>query len=175
MNLLSIGQYGLLMYNWRVVTKRPETKEALAAEVWRRIFDFILSTHDQRDRVLERFGLTPGDSKALVHLQPDAGQSMGSLAAAWSCDASNATWMVDRLEERALVERRPVPGDRRVKAVVLTAKGLEMKAALLEALYEPPDSLLAIPTADLEALRNALEKLPEVSDAGPTRARPAED
>ena len=173
--MLSIGKYYLIMYNLCVIIRSPETKAALAAEVWRRIFDFILSTHDQRDRVLERFGLTPGDSKALVHLQPDVGQSMGSLAAAWSCDASNATWMVDRLEERALVERRPVPGDRRVKAVVLTAKGLKMKAALLEALYEPPDSLIAVPTADLEALRNALGKLPELSEATPVRARPGED
>ena len=85
---------------------------------------------------------------------------MHSLAEAWTCDASNATWMIDRLEQRGLVERRPVAGDRRVKKVVLTPLGVETKAALREALYEPPPELLELSLADLEALRDALEKLP---------------
>ena len=92
-----------------MVAKTSPEQSVLAAEVWRRIFDFIVATHRQRDRVLERFGLTPGDSKALMHLEAEAGQSMGALAAAWTCDASNATYMVDRLEQRGLVERRAMP------------------------------------------------------------------
>ena len=96
----------------------------------------------------------------MLALDAEAGQSMGSLAAAWTCDASNATWMVDRLEERGFVERRAMAGDRRVKVVVLTPLGVKMKAALLEALYEPPSELLELSLADLEALRDGLEKLP---------------
>src|SRR4029453_18040920 len=41
----------------------------------------------------------------------------------WACDASNATWMVDRLEERGLAERRSSPTDRRGKLVGLLARG----------------------------------------------------
>jgi DNA-binding MarR family transcriptional regulator len=133
---------------------------AVAANVWRHIFDFIIATHQQRDAVLHRFGFTPGDSKALMHLEADEGRTMRSLAEAWTCDASNATWMIDRLEQRGLVERRPVAGDRRVKKVVLTSLGVETKAAILEALYEPPPELLELPLAELEALRDALQKLP---------------
>ena len=152
------------MYNLiDMVSYRSRTKEELAAEVWSRIFDFLVATHEQRDRILERFGLTPGDSKALLHLDSEMAQSMGSLAAAWSCDASNATWMVDRLEQRGLVERRAVAGDRRVKTVVLTSEGIAMKAALNEALHEPPPELLQVTRADLEAMRDALAKLPELS------------
>jgi len=145
-----------------MVTKAPVSKAKLASEVWGRIFDFIVATHEQRDRVLERFGITPGDSKALMYLEPGAGKSMGALANAWTCDASNATWMVDRLEQRGLVERRAMPGDRRVKVVVLIAEGVQMKAALLEALYEPPESLLSLPAGDLEALSDALRRLPDL-------------
>jgi len=146
-----------------MVTKRAPGKEALAAEVWRRIFDFIVATHAQRDRVLERFCLTPGDSKVLMHLDSDTGQSMGSLAMAWSCDASNATWMVDRLEKRGLVERRAVPGDRRMKIVALTSAGIKMQAALYEALYQPPTELPDMSPEELDALRAALAKLPKLA------------
>jgi DNA-binding MarR family transcriptional regulator len=144
-----------------MTTRVSRNRTAVATDVWRRIFDFIIATHAQRDAVLQRFGLTPGDSKVLMHLEASEGRTMRSLADAWSCDASNATWMIDRLEQRGLVERRPMTGDRRVKKVVLTPVGVEMKAALCEALYEPPRELLDLPLADLETLRDALAKLPE--------------
>jgi DNA-binding MarR family transcriptional regulator len=154
-----------------MTTRDTGTKVAVAADVWRRIFDFIMATHAQRDAVLQRFGFTPGDSKALMHLDADEGRTMRSLAEAWTCDASNATWMIDRLEQRGLVERRPMAGDRRVKKVVLTPLGVETKAALLEALYEPPQELVELPLAELEALRDALQRLPA---HGETPVRPAE-
>ena len=37
--------------------------------------------------------------------------------------------LVDELEQRGLVERRPHPSDRRVRALYLTAEGREMLAA----------------------------------------------
>ena len=151
--------YLLLVYYFDMTTD-SRGKVAIAADVWRRIFDFIIATHAQRDGVLQRFGFTPGDSKALMLLEPDKGRTMRSLAEAWTCDASNATWMIDRLEKRGLVERRAVAGDRRVKKVVLTPRGVETKAALLKALYEPPPELLDLPLVDLKALRDALQKLP---------------
>jgi DNA-binding MarR family transcriptional regulator len=46
--------------------------------------------------------------------------------------------MIGRLEQRGLVERRAVDGDRRVKEVVLTPLGVKTKADLLEAFHKPP-------------------------------------
>ena len=82
------------------------------------------------------------------------------------CDASNATWVVDRLEEREWVERRPKPGDRRVKTVVLTPEGEKMKALLIERLSEPPDTLLDLDREHLEALKTALAALPDSPPIG---------
>src|SRR5919108_6414960 len=99
------------------------TRQELAADVWRAMFGFFMATRSQRDKVLSRLGLTglsPNDSKALFSLQPGEGKPMGALAGEWTCDASNATWMVDRLEERGLAERKSSPNGRRVKLVVLT-------------------------------------------------------
>jgi DNA-binding MarR family transcriptional regulator len=144
-------------------------KRALAGEVWQRIFGFLISTRRHRDVVLERLGLTPNDAKALNTLQEGEGRSMRSLAEEWLCDASNATWMVDRLEERGLAERRTVPSDRRVKLVQLTPEGARVKQQMLEGMSEPPPELLELDEPELEALLELLAKLPG-SDADPFSA-----
>lgn len=52
--------------------------------------------------------------------------SMSTLATTLTCDASNMTGIVDRLEKRGLVRREPSPSDRRVKNVLLTEEGEEV-------------------------------------------------
>ena len=143
-------------------TIRSDTKQALASEAWRRMFGFLIATRSQRDKVLAKLGLTgltPNDSKALFSLQPGEGKPMGALAGEWTCDASNATWMVDRLEERGLAERRSVSSDRRVKMVWLTPFGEKTRAKLMEGMLEPPTELLQLDREDLRALIGALSKL----------------
>ena len=131
-------------------------KAALAAEVWKRMFAFLMKTSPRRTKILARMGLTPNDSRALSALDVTAGRTMRSLADEWGCDASNATWIVDRLEKRGLVERRAKPGDRRVKLVVLTTAGVKTRQRLIEGMYEAPAELLLFPRARLEALRKSL-------------------
>ncbi len=139
-------------------------KKALAAEAWRPLVDFFFKTVKHRSRVLGRYGLTPGDARALASLEAGEGRPMGALAEEWACDASNATWMVDRLEERGLAERRSSPTDRRVKLVVLTPLGRKTRAAIMEGMYEPPPELLRLDRADLQALRDALARLPSLDE-----------
>jgi DNA-binding MarR family transcriptional regulator len=123
------------------------------------MFDFLISTAPHRTAVLGRFGLTPNDSRALGSLDATVGRTMRSLAEEWRCDASNATWIVDRLEGAGLAERRNKPNDRRVKLVVLTPKGAKTKAELHEAFYATPPQLLELDNAELETLQRALERL----------------
>ena len=94
---------------------------------------------------------------------------MRQLADAWSCDASNATWIIDRLETRGLAERRTKPGDRRVKLVVLTPAGERTARGLKEAMYHPAPELRELPLNVLEELLAALEKLPDPK-SGPGKA-----
>jgi len=141
------------------VPARGRGKSSLAADVWRELFDFIIATADHRSRVLEQLRLTPNDSRALSSLEPESGRTMRSLADEWGCDASTATWIVDRLEKRGLVERRSAPKDRRVTLVALTARGVKTKARMVRGVYEPPPQLEHLTNDDLIALRDAAAKL----------------
>ena len=135
-------------------------KAMVAAEAWRAIFDFIIATAPQRNRYIGESGLTPNDSRALASLSTTSGRTMGSLADEWKCDASTATWIVDRLEQRGLAERRPHPSDRRARLVLLTPRGARLKSRSLARMYLPPPELLDLELSDLVALRDAVAKLP---------------
>ena len=131
----------------------------MAARVWRLMFDVLMQTAPARSRSLASRGLTPNDSRALHSLDVAQGLPMRSLAEAWGCDPSNATWIVDRLETLGLAERRAAPADRRVKLVALTARGQRTKAELMEEFYSPPAELAALDRADLEALLRIMQRL----------------
>jgi DNA-binding MarR family transcriptional regulator len=142
------------------MSRRAASRAAVAAEAWRSIFDFIVLTADHRNRALARLGLTPNDSRALMSLDAEAARTMRSLAEEWECDASTATWIIDRLEAKGLAERRAHAPDRRVRLVVLTSTGVETRSEMLAATYAPPPELLELDTAELEALRDAAVSLP---------------
>src|SRR5579862_9141233 len=94
--------------------------------------------------------MTPNDARALAPLDQKIGRTMRPLAEDWECDASNATWVVDRLERLGLAERRAVTGDRRIRHVVLTAKGRKTRADLMREYHAPPADLLEL---DRDTLR----------------------
>ena len=123
------------------------------------MFDYLMKSAPERGRALAARGLTPNDSRALFGLDQAEGRSMRSLADTWACDPSNATFIVDRLEKLGLAERRNHPEDRRVKLVVLTAKGARTRAALLKEFYKPPAGLAALEVEDLKALDRIFARL----------------
>jgi DNA-binding MarR family transcriptional regulator len=81
------------------------------------------------------FDLTDALATALWRLDP--GQpppSMRDLAATLDCDPSTVTFLVDRLEERGLIARRPAAGDRRRKVITLTTQGVATRRKLIDTL-----------------------------------------
>ena len=120
----------------------------------------------QRIRVgegLERLGLTFVQAHALRTLEPRHPLPMSTLAELLVCDASNVTGIADRLEARGLIERRTASGDRRVKTLALTRKGVALRARALEIMNEPPAPIAALSVADQclrrDVLRRAVELL----------------
>ena len=137
------------------------TKDELAGEVWQSLLGYFFAHRETTMGIAQELGLTPGHLKALFVLDAERALSMGEIAEALICDPSNATWLVDRLDERDLIERRPHPSDRRVKTVVLTPAGSKLKNQVIERMSQPPADLTALDRAELEQLARAVRFLPD--------------
>ena len=142
----------------------PAVETDAATEAWRRIASLMMTRKDEFPRIAASYGLNPGAMHALLSLDPHAPQSMSTLAGAWKCDASNVTWLVDRLEEAGLAERRPHPTDRRVRTVALTRKGVRVRAQIEAKLHEAPDFMRKLSERDLESLCRILDKITPEAD-----------
>lgn len=142
-----------------------ESATEVATEIWRLLSDFTGGQFREKARALGDLGLTPGHTKALLALEPGQARPMGSCAHGIGCDASTATWLIDRLEERGLVERHPSVTDRRVKTVLLTPLGVRTRERLRKHHYEPPPALLQLDRESLDRLLKALTRLNAVSGA----------
>ena len=68
------------------------------------------------------------------------------------------TGIVDRLEARGLVARRPDEHDRRVKQVVLTPLGLEVTRRMRATMSSAPEAFSKLTAADQRALRDILAR-----------------
>src|ERR671938_1209918 len=96
------------------------------AETLRRILAFGQHHHERLAARVAGLGLTPVQAKALYFIE--ATTSMRKLASRLHCDASNVTGIVDRLEELGLIQRAVDASDRRVKRLVVTERGAEVRA-----------------------------------------------
>lgn len=67
---------------------------------------------------------------------PSQGMSQTELSRALIMNRSNVTGLVDRLEKRGLVQRQPVPEDRRAYKVQLTAAGQSLIEQILPHYYQ---------------------------------------
>jgi len=150
------------------VSRVATSKDALAIEVWHLLGEMFQKQFRGAAAKLSEIGLTPGHLKVLMLLSSGEALPMGSLAHGLSCDASTMTWLVDRLEERGLVERKMSATDRRVKTVVLTSSGMKKTAEVKRRLYKPPAELLDLDEETLEVLRDAFsaEAQEEKASAG---------
>lgn len=113
-----------------------------------------------RPRMVEiwrEYDLGPPHQLALRFLSEP--RPMGEIAQRLQCDNSHMTGIVDRLEERGLVERRSDPADRRVRLVALTAAGEDLKRELGRRMAEPPPELSVLDEDELEAFAAALQKI----------------
>jgi DNA-binding MarR family transcriptional regulator len=129
-----------------------------AAEAWalmQRLFG------PQRKRFMAlaaEYDLSPPQLGALKALDPEHPVAMSELADILGCDNSNVTGIVDRLEYRGLVERRPADHDRRVKLLALTEDGQELRDSLGDRLHAPPAELANLSPGDQRALRDLLAR-----------------
>jgi MarR family transcriptional regulator, organic hydroperoxide resistance regulator len=103
--------------------------------------------------------------------QLDALKSLGGepcsqreLARSLHFDASNVTDIVDRLEERGLVVRTIDPNDRRIRRLVLTPEGEELRSKLFEQAMAGAPPVTALSPAEQRSLCVLLGKIADPVD-----------
>jgi DNA-binding MarR family transcriptional regulator len=104
-----------------------------------------------------RLGVGAAEANTLGCFGTAGERRVRELVAATGQRPSTLTGVLDRLEERGLVHRRPDPEDRRTVLVALTAAGRAARDRVLAAM----GALEAeVPAAEARRLRGALARFP---------------
>ncbi len=145
-----------------------------ARRAWRAIAEINLHGEGQNRlaRACVEHDLAPSNVKALLQLSGSEATAMRDLAAAFACDASYITGVVDALEARGLAVRQAHPTDRRVRTVVLTDRGEQVCASVLEILSEPPPAMRVLDEVERRQLADLLEKVANADEKLAERRQP---
>jgi DNA-binding MarR family transcriptional regulator len=127
------------------------------------MYEVFKASKPHLEVVAAKFELTPQQVFAIKSLDEDRQTTMSAFATTLGCDASNVTSIVDKLESRGIVERRPSALDRRVKVLIMTRAGIELRQRINDTMQNPPPAIANLSVSDQEALvaifRRALDSL----------------
>jgi DNA-binding MarR family transcriptional regulator len=138
--------------------------DAVVAELSGLVFEVTGRLRAQFNAAAAELGLPPAQALVLTNLSGPA--PMRQLADWLSCEPSNVTGIVDGLERRGLVTRRPAPGDRRVKHVLLTEAGELKRRDLRSRAHALTKTLFELPGPDQQHLRDLLARVLTGPQAG---------
>jgi DNA-binding MarR family transcriptional regulator len=130
-----------------------------ACRAWQLLMKFFFAQRGHLPSSGAEFDLSPAQCHVLHLIEPGRPLPMGRLADTLSCDASNVTGLIDRLETRGLIRRQPSSGDRRVKVLQLTPAGSRLRAQLLRRMTGPSLPLSNLSLVQQRTLVEILEAL----------------
>jgi DNA-binding MarR family transcriptional regulator len=131
---------------------------AAVQEAWSLVGKLFWQMRPRLLAVAGELGLTPPQMFALRALDPERPVPMRELAVQLHCDSSNVTGLVDGLEAQGLVERRSAEHDRRVRMLVVTERGAEVRRRIDAVVEEVPPALASLSAEDQRALRDILRR-----------------
>ncbi len=112
------------------------------------------------DRRARSLGLTRPQWLAIVRLQRRPGASQSALADMMEIEKAPVGRIVDRMEEKGLVERRADPGDRRINRIYLTVRGQQVYDTIYPlSLQTVQDALSELSARDREVLTRLLSRV----------------
>jgi DNA-binding MarR family transcriptional regulator len=116
---------------------------------------------------LSALDLHPPLFRVLNMVDAAEGLSQQAIGEAIQAPASRMVAIVDELEQRGLIERRPDPSDRRVRALFLTAEGRKLLARARRIAQEHEEEITrGLGAADRELLVALLQKIVDEQGIG---------
>jgi len=142
----------------------PARSRRPAEQAWTLMQRFV-DAHNRHGDLAQALGFRLGAGRGKILFQLRHGpMTLTELAGANGVDAPYATLIVDKLEDRGLVERQPHPDDRRRKLVMLTPAGRDALATADAILLRPPRALGALNAEELRQLTRLLKRVLEADE-----------
>ena len=116
---------------------------------------------ERMDARMSRFGMTPAQTHVLLHLQQSGGQlPQRELLDSLKVKPSTVNGILDRMEEKGLVERTVSGTDARQRLVALTPAGQEREKQVKQTFLEA-EALIArgLTVEETDTLRSLLERV----------------
>jgi len=139
-------------------SRRRRPPDPVTVEVVDLIGTIVARYHTEYELAAAHHSLTGAQARLLTLLAREP-TPMRKVAKQLKCEPSNVTGIVDRLESRGLVERRPDPADRRVKLAAATDDGLAMAEELRASLDFAREPLADLTPAERTVLRDLLHRM----------------
>jgi DNA-binding MarR family transcriptional regulator len=126
----------------------------------------------EADQTSRKLGLSPVELNVLANLAIRARPSASDLAAASGLRPSTLTGVLDRLEQRFLIVRRPSTRDRRAIEVALTSEG-SRKARAAARFVQVVDERVraALTPAAVRGFHHVIEAVADLSTASKEKRR----
>jgi DNA-binding MarR family transcriptional regulator len=122
------------------------------------------------------FALTPVQYAALVAIHTHPGIDATRLSAVIAFDRSTLGNVIERLEAKKLVERKPSPQDKRVKLLYLTRAGATVLRDIMPSVDRAQARMLQpLKAADRKALKALLSRLVDLNNEASRVPLRAED
>lgn len=104
--------------------------------------------------------LTAGQPKILDYLKEHNGASQKDIASGCHIEAASLTSILNRMEEKGMVERRMLNGNRRSYYIFLTETGIRLQAAVEQMFLElEEEALQGISPEDREQFLNTFLRI----------------
>lgn len=116
---------------------------------------------ERMDARMSRFGMTPAQTHVLLHLRQNGGQlPQCELTAQLRVKPSTVNGILDRMEEKGLLERTVSGTDARRRLVTLTPAGMERESQVKQS-FQEAEALIAngLTEEETETLRTLLEQV----------------
>jgi DNA-binding MarR family transcriptional regulator len=136
-----------------------KSRNSDACESWKLLTKLFFSQRADLPSMASEFELSSAQCHVLHLIEPGKPIPMGRLAEALSCDASNVTGLVDRLESRGLIRRKADQADRRVKVLELSPAGTRLRSMVVERMTRPPARLDRLSVEEQQQLAKILRRL----------------
>jgi DNA-binding MarR family transcriptional regulator len=116
----------------------------------------------REEPALQAHGISMWGYLVLTALAEQPVRTQAALAQAISADKSRIIGVLDNLQQRGLISRRPDTSDRRVHLLSLTPAGERLRGSVQAAIRDSEEEVLAaVPPADRDAFLRSLKALYE--------------